>query len=129
MTFDKRIWKTAVLAAAITVVAGLFVMRVDDWSKGLNSGFIAYGQTGGVTAGGTGTSTCSGGSTNCVTKVVPQIVFGGKYQTAIEIINTSGSTLNVAGNFYNEDGTPSTAYPPMAHFRMTKLTRLATFTL
>src|SRR5689334_12015654 len=90
MKFDNRIWKTGVVAATITVVAAVFVMRLGEWSTGLNSGFMTSGQTG-------------------VTKIVPQIVFGWKSQTVIEIINSSKTTVKVAGNFYNEDGTPSTA--------------------
>ncbi len=117
MTFDKRIWKTGVLAAAITLVAALFIMRLDDWSKGLTSGFIAYGQSGtgsGGTQTGTGTSSsCGSGGTGtgtvCVTKTLPHLVGGGGYSSVIEVINTSNATEGVSASFFNQDGSESTA--------------------
>src|SRR5213078_1632777 len=99
MKIDKRIWKTAVLAAVITVVGSVFVLRLDEWSKGLNSGFIAYGQTGTIGGGGT-VSSCSstsggtGTSTVCATKAIPVVVYSSGFKTTIEIINTSGATQN-----------------------------------
>jgi hypothetical protein len=110
MTFDKRIWKTAVLAAAITLVAGLVVMRMDDWSKGLNSGFVAHGQTG---AGGTSTSLpCGSGATGtataCISKTLPHVVGGGGYASTIEIVNTGSVTASISAAFFNQDGTAST---------------------
>ena len=110
MKFDKRIWKTGLIAAAITLVAALFVMRLDDWSKGLTSGFIAYGQSG--TGGGT-TSSCgssaTGTSTVCVTKTLPHLVGGGGYSSVIEVVNTSSTTESVSATFYTQSGSTSTA--------------------
>jgi hypothetical protein len=107
MNFDKRIWKTGVAAAAITLVAALFVMRLDEWSKGLTSGFIAYGQsgTGGVTgsSGGTGTGTVT------ITKTLPHLVGGGGYSSVIEVINTSAATESVTASFFDQKGNASTA--------------------
>src|SRR5215475_14438446 len=103
MTFDKRIWKTAVLAAAITLIAGLVVMRMDDWSKGLNSGFVAHGQTG---AGGTSTSLpCGSGATGtataCISKTLPHVVGGGGYASIIEIVNTGAVTASISAAFFS----------------------------
>src|SRR5579883_2364568 len=106
MTFDKRIWKTGVMAAAITLVGALFVMRLDDWSKGLTSGFIAYGQSGTGTGGsGTGSSGGTGTETVTVTKTLPHVVGGGGYSSVIEVINTSGSTESVTASFFTQTGT------------------------
>lgn len=109
MKIDKRIWKTGVLAVVITLVAGVFVMRLEDWSKGLNSGFIAYGQTAG---GGSGSgSSCGSGATGtstvCFTKTLPHMVGGGGYTSIVEIVNTSSSAANVTASFFNQDGTAS----------------------
>ncbi len=110
---NKGIWKTGLLAVAITLVAGMFVLRMDDWSKGLNSEFVAYGQSGGTT-GTTTTTGCgvtsgaTGTSTVCATKVIPQIVAGDGYKSLIQIINTGSSTVTVTGEFYNTNGTAST---------------------
>ena len=105
MKIDRRIWKTAAAAAAITLVASAAIMRLDDWSKGLNSGFIVYGQSG---TGGGGGSTGTGGGTT-YTKALPQIVSGGGYATTIEVINTSSTTESVSAVFYNtSDGSAST---------------------
>ena len=111
MKINKGIWKTAVLAAAITLVGSMFIMRLDDWSKGLNSGFIVYGQSGttGTTSACSPSSGTSGTTSVCVIKVIPHVVAGGKYKTTIQIINTSGATVNVSGDFFNQDGTKSTA--------------------
>jgi hypothetical protein len=60
--------------------------------------------------GGTGGGTSSGGAT---TKAIPQIPVGAydnwtHYGTIIEIMNPNGSAIAVSGNFFNQDGTPST---------------------
>jgi hypothetical protein len=102
MNFDKRIWKTGVMAAAITLVAALFVMRLDDWSKGLTSGFIAYGQS------GTGSGS-SGTGTGNITKTLPHLVGGGGYSSVIEVINTSATTESVSASFFDQKGNVSTA--------------------
>ena len=42
------------MSAAITLIASAFVMRLGEWSKGLNSDFVVHGQTAhnwGITAG------------------------------------------------------------------------------
>lgn len=109
MMFDKRIWKTGVLAAAITLVAALFVMRLDDWSKGLTSGFIAYGQSGTGGTGSTGTSSSCGSGAACITKTLPDVVAGSGYSSVIEIINTSTVTESITASFFNTDGSTSTA--------------------
>jgi hypothetical protein len=108
MKIDKRIWKTGVLAIAITVFGSMFVMRLEEWSKGLNSEFIVYGQSGGLGGGG-GT-----GTAGTITKVIPQIAVGSfdanvtKYSTTIQIVNTSATAVTLTGAFYKPvDGTPS----------------------
>src|SRR5262249_55528219 len=74
-----------------------------EWTDGLQSGFIAYGQTGGGGGGGTGT-----------TKIIPQIAVGSydggltTYSTVVQIINSGGVPATVSVNFYNENGSPST---------------------
>jgi hypothetical protein len=109
MNFDKRIWKTGVMAAAITLVAALFVMRLDDWSKGLTSGFIAYGQSG-TGSGGTTTGSSGGTGTGTVsiTKTLPHLVGGGGYSSVIEVINTSAATESVTASFFDQKGNAST---------------------
>ena len=105
---NKRILKTGALAAAMTVIFAIFAFRAADWTKGLNSEFIVYGQSGSSTGGG-GSTGSTGSST---TKALPQIVAGNFdsatfYGTIIEIANPNPSAVILNGNFYNEDGTPS----------------------
>jgi len=105
MIIDKRIWKTAALAAVITIVGGLFIMRLDDWSKGLNSGFVAYGESGtggGGVGGGCGSSSsgATGTATACVSKIIPHMVAGLGYRTFVEVINSGNTTVNVNADFY-----------------------------
>jgi hypothetical protein len=111
MMIDKRIWKTGVLAVVITLIGSMFVMRLDEWSRGMNSDFLVYGQTSPGTGGGTGGS----GTTAGITKIIPQIALGSydngvtRYTTYIQVINTGSTTATVSGSFYNPNGTPSTA--------------------
>src|SRR5258706_514869 len=58
MINNKRIWKTGALAVAMTVVFAIFAFIAADWTKGLSSEFIVYGQA------STGSSGGSGGGTN-----------------------------------------------------------------
>jgi len=98
----QRIWK--VFAAAIVVVIAVaFVVRVRDWTKGLGSDFVVYGQSGGPGPGGF-----------VVTRIVPQIAVGSfdgnltKYTTIIQIVNTSTNAVSVQGSFFNSStGTAS----------------------
>jgi hypothetical protein len=90
MKINKAIWKTGALAAVITLAAGLAVIRLGDWSKGLSPASFD------------------------VTKVIPQIAVGSfdgnstKYSTVIEIVNTSATPVSVRGHFYKAaDGTAS----------------------
>ena len=122
MTFDRRIWKTGVLAVVATLIFAVFVFRVEEFTRGLNSEFIVYGQSGsgGGTSGGGTTSGCtttnaSGtSSSTCVTKIIPQISIGsfdGNLQslsTIIQIVNTGTAAATISGNFYNEPGTAAT---------------------
>ena len=112
------IWRTGLLAAVITVVGAALVMSGGDWVKGLDSGFIALGQTGTTTppvtttgcgaTTGTSTGTASGTTTTttCITKIIPQIAAGSfdgnatKYSTTIEIVNTGTTAATLTGNFY-----------------------------
>src|SRR5262245_44882044 len=119
MNLNKRIIKTGVLAVAATLVFAAFVFRAVEWSKGLDSGVVVLGQTGGTGGGGGGggsTTACtptsgggqggtgsSGGASACVVKIVPQIALGSfdstpnnpqgltKYSTIIQIVNTNSS--------------------------------------
>jgi len=111
---NKRILKTGALAAAMTIVFAIFAFRAAEWTKGLDSEFIVYGQaTGGSTGTNTGGSTGGGGTT--VIKIIPQIAAGNygdieprKYGTIIEIVNTNTTAITISGNLYNENGTSST---------------------
>ena len=117
---NRRILKTGVVAAAMAAVFGMFAFRAADWTKGLSSEFLVYGQvaTGGSSgsSGGTSGGTSSGGSAPIVpsaTRVVPQVAAGAfdsatTYGTIIEIVNPSTSAISINGNFYNEDGTTAT---------------------
>ena len=108
MIDNKRILKTGALAVAMTVVFAIFAFRVADWTKGLSSDFVVYGQAGSGSSGG---SRGTGGST---TKVVAQIASGNygdveprNYATIIEIANPGTTTVTVSGNFYKETGAAS----------------------
>ena len=106
---NKRILKTGALAAAMTVIFAIFAFRAAEWTKGLNSEFIVYGQSGSNT-GGTGGTGSTGGST---TKVIPQIAAGAYdkftyYVTVIEVVNANTSAVTLNGSFYDDKGNPST---------------------
>ena len=97
---NKRILKTAALAVAMTVVFAIFAFRAADWTKGLNSEFIVYGQAGSGSSGG---------------KVVAQIASGNfgdveprAYGTIMEVVNPGTAAITISGNFYNENGTAAT---------------------
>src|SRR6476620_666245 len=126
MRIDTRIWKTAAMSAVITLIAGAFVMRLDDWSKGMNSEFVVHGQTAtggdgsGSTAGcGTGTG-APGGATASFSRTIPQIAVGtygpSKYITTIQVINVGSAAVNVCGDFFKQDGTASvTSYTTLVN--------------
>jgi hypothetical protein len=110
MINNKRILKTGVLAAAMTIVFAIFAFRAAEWTKGLDSEFLVYGAS---TGSSTGTTNTGGGTT--VTKVIPQIAAGNygdveprKYGTIIEIVNANSTPITVSGNLYTETGGPST---------------------
>ena len=106
INYNKRIWKTAALAVAVTLVFSVFVFKFEDWTKDVNSEFVYAQSTG--NGGGTG----SGGAS--VTKVIPQVAVGSydggltKYITVIQVVNTGTSPISVSGNFYNTNGSAST---------------------
>jgi hypothetical protein len=108
MNFNKRILKTGALAVIATVAFGFFAFRVSEWSKGLNSGFVVLGQSGG-SGGGTGGT----GTVTTTTKVIPQIAIGSfdngltRYSTFIQIVNTGSAGVTLSGSFYNPDGSAS----------------------
>jgi hypothetical protein len=119
---NKRILKTGALAIAMTFLFAIFAFRTADWTKGLNSEFIVYGQA------GTGASGGSGGTTGTITKVSAQIAAGNygtveprNYGTIIEIVNTTAATETFSGNFYDEAGKAATVT------YKTNLTGLPTF--
>jgi len=105
------------MSAVITLIAGAFVMRLDDWSRGINSEFVVHGQTApggggsGSTAGcGTGTS-ATGSSSASFSRIIPQIAVGtygaSKYITTIQVINVGTSAVKVCGDFFQRTGIPS----------------------
>src|SRR5438552_3159094 len=107
---NKRILKTGALAVALTFLFAFFAFRAADWTKGLNSEFIVYGQSGSGSSGSTGSTGSTG---NPTTKVLPQIAAGAYdsatyYGTVIEVSNPNSSPITVNAKFYNEDGTPAT---------------------
>jgi len=99
---NGRIWKTAVLAVLVTIAFATFVFRIEEWTKGVRSGFVTLGQTGEPSRG------------TPSTKIIPQIAAGSfdgnvtKYRTVTEIVNTGSNTISVTGNFYNSNGSLST---------------------
>ncbi len=107
-----RILRTSALAAAMTFVFAIFAFRAAEWTKGLNSGFIVYGQASTATGG----TTSGGGSTGAsTTKIVAQITSGNfgdveprNYGTVMEIVNPGTTAVTLSGNFYNENGTAAT---------------------
>lgn len=107
---NKRIWKAGALAAAATLAFAVFAFRIEEWSKGFDSEFLVYGQTGGTTGGG-GTS---GPEVAAVTRIIPHIPVGSfdgnisRYVSVIQIFNPGAAAISVTGTFYNTDGTDST---------------------
>src|SRR5712691_6668198 len=98
MKTHKRILKTGALAVAMTIVFAIFAFRAAEWTKGLNSEFIVYGQN---TGGSTGTSGTGGGSTGAA-KIVAQIASGNfgdieprNYGTVMEIVNPGTTAVTV----------------------------------
>ena len=115
MKINKSIWKTAAMAVVITLVGAAFITRLSDWTRGLNSEFLVYGQT--STGGTSGSSGTSGGTTTTpttISKIIPQVAFGSfdglnNYSTTIMIINDGSSAVNVTAEFYTQLGGNSTA--------------------
>jgi hypothetical protein len=111
MKIDNRIWKTGVMAAVITLVAGALVMRSGDWFRGVNSKSGTSGQTVSVSSCG---SDLAGASRTpaAFTKILPQIVVGSygddMYATVIQVVNTEDSDVTVCGDFHSADGESST---------------------
>jgi len=110
MNTHKRILKTGAMAVAMTIVFAIFAFRAAEWTKGLDSSFITYGADTGGTTGTGGT----GGTGSSTTKVVAQIASGNygdaeprNYGTVMEIVNPGTTAVTVNGNFYNENGTPT----------------------
>lgn len=130
MSIDRRIWKTGVMAVVATLIFAFVVFRAEDWSRGLNSEFVVYGQT---SSGGTGGSTGTGG-TITYTKVIPQIAVGSfdgnltKYSTIIQVINTGTSAVTLTGNFYNETPTSTSAATASTLQMLTTASTVPTFT-
>ena len=89
-------------AAVIAVLFAVIAFRAPEWTRGIDSEFIVYGQT------SPGPPPAS-----AVTKIIPQIAVGSfdggvsKYKTVIQIVNEGTSAATVSGNFYNQDGTAS----------------------
>src|SRR6266852_3374927 len=107
---NRRILKTGALAVAMTVVFAMFAFRAADWTKGLSSEFIVYGAATGGSTTTTPPPSAGGGASS---KAVSQIAAGAydsatHYGTVIEVVNPNTSAITVSGNFYNDDGTPST---------------------
>ena len=106
MIFEQRIWKMCAPAVVTTIVFTAFLFRVGEWTRGLRSEFVVYGQASSPTTPPSGTAT--------VTKVIPQIAVGSfdnnvtKYKTVIQIVNEGTAASTISGNFYNNDGTAST---------------------
>src|SRR5712692_6433476 len=126
---NRRILKTGALAVAMTVVFAIFAFRAADWTKGLSSEFIVYGQASTGSSGSTGGTGGTGSTGGATTKVVAQVAAGNYgnteprgYATVVEIINTTTAAETFSGNFYNEDGTAATV-----KFK-TNVASLATFT-
>lgn len=128
MIQHKRIWKTAVLAISVTLVFAIFAFNFEDWTRGLSSEFIVYGQTSGGTGGTGGTTTTSGTTVTTITKILPQVAVGSfdanitKYISVIQIANTGATPITVTANFLNPAGTASTLV------MKTNLVALPTFT-
>jgi hypothetical protein len=101
MTIDQRVWKTGLLAVALTLVFAIVVFRIDDWSAGFIGRVSVFGQGG------------QRRSPLAVSKIIPHIAVGSyddngtKYATTIQILNPGQSTVTVRGNFYDPKGEPS----------------------
>src|ERR1051325_10339482 len=108
MTNNKRVVRTGIVALSMLSVFVIFAFKAAEWTKGLSSDFIVYGQaqtastgTGTGTGGTTGGGTTSGGTS---TKAIPQIAVGAydhstHYGTIIEITNPNSSSITVSGHF------------------------------
>jgi hypothetical protein len=88
MSFDRRVWKTGVLAMAATAIFAVAIFQAEEW-------------TGDLIPGG-------------VTSILPQVVSGSydngttTYTTVITITNMEDSAIHVTGSFYDVSGAPST---------------------
>jgi hypothetical protein len=107
MKYDKRIWRTAVLAVAITALFAVFVFSVEDWTNGINSDFIVYGQT-------SNNTTVVPGVTSTNTKVISHMPVGTydgnvtKYKTVVQITNIGTTAVALTGGIYTAAGAAST---------------------
>ena len=104
------ILKSGLLAVAMTVVFAVFAFRAAEWTRNLSSDFIVYGQ---ASTGSNPPPESGPAGEGPTTKAIPQIVVGAydgesHYGTVIEVINPNTTAITVSGNFYNEDGSPST---------------------
>jgi hypothetical protein len=99
MTHYKDIWKTATLAAAVTILFAVLVFGLDNWLDPSGEDLVADDE---------------GGNDSIVTRIISQIAVGSydggitKYTTVIQIINPAASGISVSGDFYNQDGSGST---------------------
>ena len=77
----ERIRKVAARGVVMTIVFAVFVSRFPEWTKGIDSAFVVYGQT----SPGPPPPTA-------VTKVIAQIAVGSfdgnvsKYKTVIQVV-------------------------------------------
>jgi hypothetical protein len=78
----------------------VFIVRVEEWTKGLRSELIVYGQSTGFTP------------PPAVAKIIPQIAVGSfdpnsSYRTVIQVVNTGTGTVTLSGGLYTPTGAPS----------------------
>lgn len=91
---DRRIWNTAALAVAITLILAFFVFRLGDWSTDSMRALSAAIDP-------------------SATRVIPQVVAGTfdggatRYQTVIQIVNEGDRAVDLGVRFFAQDGTPS----------------------
>jgi hypothetical protein len=122
MNLNKRIWKTAVMAVVVTLVFAIFVFRVEDWTKGVSTDFIVYGQ--GTAIAGSGVPGVTGTSTKVISHI-PVGSFDGnvtKYRTVIQITNTGTTAVGLTGGIYKQDGTASALSLQMSGVAITGVT-------
>ena len=90
MNYKNKIFRSCAIAVVMVIIFPAFLSRFGEWTKGIQSSFIVYGQSNSGTSSGPIT-----------TKVIPQIAVGSsdgnvsKYKTVIQVVNEGSTAATV----------------------------------